>query len=219
VIEPGFVFKFFEAHRRMFYVNKRIGGKHDPSGPQSHAPRQWPTNQVTQKFCPNEPRTTLLGNPILWSLNLCLLAIFPIIVIRKLYINQREETMSNSSLEKSLHLSAGCSLFCAWALHYLPFFFMYRTLYIHHYYPAFYFSSLLSAILLDLTIKNFISQIPHQIKPLFQMSILVGIFSVMSYSYIYFSPIVYGMAGGMENQAKFDNSSYHYLHWVESWDL
>ena len=136
-----------------------------------------------------------------------------------MFNHQREEATSNSSPETSLHLSAGFSLFCAWALHYLPFFLMYRTLYIHHYYPAFYFSSLLSAILLDLTIKNFISQIPHQIKPMFQMSFLVGIFSAMAYSYIYFSPIVYGMTGGMENQAKSDNSSYHYLHWVESWDL
>ena len=219
IIEPGFLFKFFEAHRRMFYVNKRIGGgEPDPGSPESHAPRKWPTNQITQKFCPEAPRVTLLGNPVIWWLNLGLLAIFPIIAGKKAFQSQRMKIPS-TNCDVLTHLTACSYLFCAWAIHYLPFFLMYRVLYIHHYYPAFYFSSLLSGILLDLTIKSSIAEFPHQIKPMFQMSFFIGLFSAMSYSYIYFSPVVYGMSGGEENQAKLDNSSYHYLHWIHTWDL
>jgi len=218
MIEPNFIFKFIEAHYKMLYVNKRIGGVHVPGEAESHVPRKWPLNIITQKFCPTEPRITLLGNPIVWWLNLGILAIFPFIAGKRLFLSQRMESPPLASKTYN-HITASLYLFSAWAIHYIPFFFMYRVLYVHHYYPAFYFSSLLSGVFLDLTIKSIISNMPHQIKPLFQMSFLVGLFSIMSYSYIYFSPVVYGMSGNEFNQAKMENSSYHYLHWLESWDI
>ena len=219
LIDPGFLYKFIESHERMFYVNKRLGGKPDPHGPPSHDPRKWPTNEISQKFCPHEPRVTLLGNPIIWWLNLALLVMFPMMAGRSLFKQRRTESQASSGTVISSQLSAASFLFLAWAFHYLPFFMMYRTLYIHHYYPAFYFSCLLSGVLIDLGINTFILRMPHQIKPLFHLSILVGILSILTYSYLYFSPLVYGMSGGLENQAKFSNSSYHYMHWQESWDL
>ena len=38
-------------------------------------------------------------------------------------------------------------------------------------------------------------------------------------SFLYFSPTVYGMEGDEENYAKSPNSTYHYLHWIDTWDL
>merc|ERR1719325_7957 len=51
--------------------------------------------------------------------------------------------------ERETTLLAAAWLFLGWCLHYIPFWAMGRVLYVHHYYPALLFSSMLSAVLLD----------------------------------------------------------------------
>ena len=48
---------------------------------------------------------------------------------------------------------------------------------------------------------------------------MINVFGVACYSFIYLSPVVYGMTGGDENTAKLPNSTYHYLHLIDSWDV
>ena len=123
-------------------------------------------------------------------------------------------TQSNYPLVE--HFTASLLLFSLWAVNYFPFFLMFRQLYIHHYYPALYFSSLLTGVVIDWSIKSFSGLLPQQISPMFRLTFFLSFFLMLCYSFIEFSPLVYGMTGDM---AKFSNSSHHHLYWLDWWDL
>merc|ERR550525_2266926 len=91
-----------------------------------------------------------------------------------------------------VHLLACAKLLGAWAVHYLPFFFMHRILYLHHYFPAVYFSCLLTGVLADLLFRLSITRLPDQLKPLAILSFLVASLSILAYFFNLFAPLVYG---------------------------
>ena len=93
---------------------------------------------------------------------------------------------------------------------------MFRVLYIHHYFPAIYFCSLLSGVLIDWAIKTSLARLPRQILPVCELSLLLAVLSVCLASFWLFSPLLYGMTGDM---AKFSNSTYHHLYWTDWWDF
>merc|ERR1712123_258702 len=95
---------------------------------------------IAQIFSSTEPRVYLLGNPIVWWTNLAFLVLCPWVIFSVFYKTVRTENMSSKPLFTP-HFWASSWLYIIWALHYFPFFFMFRTLYVHHYYPALYFSS------------------------------------------------------------------------------
>ena len=132
----------------MLFTMKRIGVNNDPLNSQpSHQAWKWPLNLNTQKFCPNSPRVSLVGNPVIYWINLAFLLLFLVISMLKVFHSKRGDlTLESRGTSDNLLLGAG-HLFLAYVLHYLPFFKMDRQLYIHHYYPAFYFSCLLTAVL------------------------------------------------------------------------
>jgi len=211
-VAPGFLHKFLETHQMMFFINKRIGAKATYAESGGQIPIKWPFNMIAQIFSPTEPRVYLLGNPFVWWTNLAFLVFCPWVIFYKVFKTKRTTQDPNYSP----HFWAASSLYVIWALHYLPFFLMMRTLYVHHYYPALYFSSLLTGVLMDWMIKSAFTRIPEQLNPLFYSSFLVGFLSMLVYSFWYFSPVVYGMTGDV---AKHSNSSYHHLWWLEDWDI
>ena len=216
----------------MIFTMKRIGIHNDPlqSAP-SHLAWKWPLNLNTQKFCPSSPRVSLVGNPLVYWTNLLFLALFTVIFLVKAFHSSRDSQTPPSPL-----LAGAGKMFLAYLLHYLPFFKLDRQLYIHHYYPALYFSCLLSA-----TTIEYICSIIEQKKSYVRVSqfsqsdsqsyynryfqtvglwlFLFSFLALLVSSFLYFSPTVYGMEGNEENFAKLPNSTYHYLHWSEAWDL
>ena len=56
--------------------------------------------------------------------------------------------------EREKTLGAAAWLFLGWALHYIPFWTMGRVLYVHHYYPALLFSSMLTGVLIDYLLEK-----------------------------------------------------------------
>lgn len=120
----------------------------------------------------------------------------------------------------SPHMNASILLLSGWSLHYLPFYLMARVLYIHHYYPAVYFSSLMSGVVLDMIIRQILRLVPHQVRPVLLSGVVVTISIGVMIIFSMFSPLVYGMSGSLTNDvARFSNSSYHHLYWIESWDF
>ena len=216
-IKMGFWEKFFESHKMMFWLNSKIGTGGEPGkwlNMGEQIPIKWPFNLISQVFSFKEPRTYLLGNPRIWAINLVVLVVFPIMVISK--IIQSRESSADKKKEDDKHFSASLLLFSLWAVNYFPFFLMFRQLYIHHYYPALYFSSLLTGVVIDWSIKSFSHLLPQQISPMFRLTFFVTFFLMLCYSFIEFNPLVYGMTGDM---AKFSNSTYHHLYWLDWWDL
>ena len=217
-MKMGFWEKFFESHKMMFWLNSKIGTGGDPGkwlDMGGQIPIKWPFNLVNQVFSPKEPRTYLLGNPRIWAINLLVLVIFPMLALTRI-IQSRESVVHKKEQDEDKHFSASLQLFCLWMVNYFPFFMMFRVLYIHHYYPALYFSSLLTGVVMDWSIKSFSGLLPQQISPMFRLTFFVSFFVLLLNSFIEFSPLVYGMHGDM---AKFSNSSYHHLYWLDWWDF
>lgn len=100
-------------------------------------------------------------------------------------------------------LFVGKTLFLGWALHYLPFFIMGRVTYLHHYFPALYFSILMVPFLLD----HFTASMSSR-----SQWIIYGIFfAAVILVFIYFAPVAYGMEGPITN--------YSGRRWLKSWNL
>ena len=107
-------------------------------------------------------------------------------------------------------------LFLGWCLHYIPFWTMGRVLYVHHYYPALLFSSMLSAVLLDYILGVIRRMLPETLSTTLIHTAMGLVVAGCWYSFYIFSPLVYGMQG---EYARESNSSIHYLHWMDTWEF
>lgn len=75
-------------------------------------------------------------------------------------------------------------LVMGWALHYFPFFVMQRQLFLHHYFPALYFSILAACAVFDLVTSTLGPRRRIQIAAFFMV--------VAIWNYAHFSPLAYG---------------------------
>ena len=94
-------------------------------------------------------------------------------------------------------------LVMGWALHYLPFFLMSRQLFLHHYFPALYFSILTFASVFDLVTSS--------LRPRLRLQVAGGIAVVAIWSYLYFSPLAYGNQWTRRQCEK--------AKWLKTWDF
>ncbi|KAF9106200.1 Protein O-mannosyltransferase 2 [Mortierella sp. GBA35] len=191
-------------------------------------PSQWPFLAIglrMNKWTDNSLKIYLLGNPIVWwsgtvSLAAFLLTLAYYTISRSrhqlhehhqqppLQIQQSTNTntkKSMSSQEWDRFLFAGKVTVGGWFLHYLPFLIMGRVMYLHHYFPALYFTILLCAYLFD----NFLSRTQNRLLKVFVWSIA---YSAVTLAFIWFWPASYGIHGpaaeSMTNRQ-----------WCAAWDI
>jgi dolichyl-phosphate-mannose-protein mannosyltransferase len=94
-------------------------------------------------------------------------------------------------------------LYLGWVVHYIPFFFMKRELYLHHYLPAFYFAVLLFTMFFDLAISGLSRSRKMLASALVIMLIL--------WSFSKFSPLTFG--------SPMSDSQCKSLRWKKKWDI
>lgn len=132
----------------------------------------------------------MFGNPLIWYFSTLCVILSPIILLGKV-IYRRRQLKSPSKRDFFLvFLSFG-----GWATHYLPFFFIGRVLYFHHYFPALFFAIL--------SIGFVLNHLPRRFLELF---VVTSIFV-----YFYFSTLTYGIVGPA--------SSIENKKWIKSWDF
>lgn len=78
-----------------------------------------------------------------------------------------------------------------------------RVTYLHHYFPALYFTVLMFAFLMDHYTR-------HSSKSV-QYAVFIPIYSVVILTFIHFAPISFGMEGPISN--------YESLVWRKTWDI
>lgn len=90
-----------------------------------------------------------------------------------------------------------------WAMHYLPFWAMHRQLFLHHYFPALYFSILLSASLFDFATSA--------LRPRFRLQVAGAVIVIAMLVYTRYTPITYAgeWTGGSCESARL----------LKSWDF
>jgi dolichyl-phosphate-mannose-protein mannosyltransferase len=93
-----------------------------------------------------------------------------------------------SSTAASRHFHNGTGMFfLAWATHYLPFFLMSRSLFLHHYLPSLIYSFLITASLFDFAFKRF--KLQKWTRLLIVSCVILSSFAV----FVFYAPTTYGL--------------------------
>ncbi|XP_052503355.1 protein O-mannosyl-transferase 2 isoform X1 [Budorcas taxicolor] len=184
-------------------------------------PWHWPINFQGLRFSgvnDTDFRVYLLGNPVIWWLNLLSIAlyilsasIFAVAVQRGAHLPVKVEGLSQ------VLLRGGGQLLFGWMMHYFPFFLMGRVLYFHHYFPAMLFSSMLTGLLWDTLLRLCAWSLASY--PLARCMHVLGILTLLlgtAYSFYLFHPLAYGMVGPLAQDPRSPMAG---LRWLESWDF
>lgn len=164
---------------------------------------QWPILHVGLRMCgwdDNIVKYFLLGNPLVYWGSTASLGALGLLVVWYLVRWQRGYDELKPADIDHIHYS-GLYPAIGWALHYLPFIAMARVTYVHHYYPALYFSILTLGFMVDWTNRN-------QARAV-QIVVYGILYAATIGLYILFMPISWGMVGPSKN--------YSYLRWFETW--
>ncbi|KAM4852879.1 protein O-mannosyl-transferase 2 isoform 2-T2 [Thomomys bottae] len=150
VLQPSFPEILLESHMIMILGNSGLKPKDNEF---TSKPWHWPINYQGLRFSganDTDFRVYLLGNPVVWWLNLVSIALYLVLGSTAAIAMQRGVQLP-TELEGQIQvlLRGGGQMLLGWMLHYFPFFLMGRILYFHHYFPAMLFSTMLTGILWD----------------------------------------------------------------------
>ncbi|KAL1609193.1 Dolichyl-phosphate-mannose--protein mannosyltransferase 4 [Nothophoma quercina] len=143
----GFLRKWIELQRAMFYHNNALTSSH----PYASQPISWPFLLRGVSFWThNDTREQIyfLGNPVGWWLASSLLAVFAGIIGADQLALRRGMDALDDRTRSRLYNSTGF-FFLTWAAHYVPFYIMGRQLFLHHYLPAHLASCLVTGALVE----------------------------------------------------------------------
>ncbi|XP_077319734.1 protein O-mannosyl-transferase 2 [Lithobates pipiens] len=217
ILKPSFLEILLESHVVMVRANSGLKPKeHEVTS----KPWHWPINFQGLRFSgvnATDTRVYLLGNPVIWWLNLACLGVYALLVVWAAVSLQRGLCLSDPVKESyTLLLESGGPLLLGWLLHYCPFYFMGRVLYYHHYFPALLFSCMLTAltlsVLLKLSAHLWCPSQPHSVYTT-GMTLLI---LILIYSFYLFQPLSYGMEGPLADE---QDSPMSGLRWMDSWEF
>ncbi|XP_013168481.1 PREDICTED: dolichyl-phosphate-mannose--protein mannosyltransferase 4 [Papilio xuthus] len=210
VTQLSFWAKFMELQYKMI--------AHAPDAPSGHMfasePTEWPvlSRSIAYWLSPHSnAQIHLIGNIVTWyagTLSVLLYSAF-----LALYAIRQRRLCEDLPLQSSHQFyNAGCILFFGYWLHYLPYFFVDRTLFLHHYLPAYMFKILLLAYVIDHV--YFVLQLREKTRALNNVFI-IGITVWLAYvllTFIKFSVLSYGNTDLNENDLM-------NLRWKDTWDF
>ncbi|KAK2162575.1 hypothetical protein LSH36_96g06009 [Paralvinella palmiformis] len=212
VYAPTFIEKLIESHAVMMQGNKNLKPK---EGEVTSRPWQWPLNYKGQPFSGSEYRVYLLGNPVIWWLNLFIMIVFSLFGV--VLLTQRQRYPRQQLSDNSYNMLCSCFwLLLGWLFHYLPFWTMTRILYFHHYFPAFLYNSMITGIFIDYFLKTGSQHLRRFNDHILYIASLSAVLLIIIYSFILFNPLSYGMVGP---DSKHVDSFYTHLRWLDTWDI
>ncbi|KAI8142811.1 glycosyltransferase family 39 protein [Fennellomyces sp. T-0311] len=201
----SFLSNFVHLNAAMWRSNNALIPDPDKDDKLASTPSQWPLVSVGLRMCGWDDRKVkffLLGNPIVWWSSFAALWVFVLTAITY-NCRMRRQIQDLSQSQWDRFLMVGKTLFAGWFLHYVPFFIMGRVTYLHHYFPALYFSILMVPFLLD----HFTTGASTS-----RRAVVFGIvFVAVVASFIHFSPIAFGMRGPA--------TQYSSRRWFRKWAL
>ncbi|CAG8440221.1 3055_t:CDS:10 [Diversispora eburnea] len=216
--------KFFELQRLMISHNSGLTKPH----PYSSGPINWPFLVRGISFWTlgdKKQQIYLLGNPFTWWISIGSIAVLVGVVAADLISRRRGVQPIPDPVRNRLYNSAGF-FSMAWLFHYVPFFLMGRSLFLHHYLPGLICSYLVAAAVFQFM---FISSINYPVSvglPYKSTSKIVlkakvdyiakicctVLLSIAGIMFIYFAPMTYGTPG-------LEPDDISHRQWLETWDF
>lgn len=217
VLKPNFLEILLESHIVMIRGNSGLKPKDNEV---NSKPWHWPINYQGLRFSGvnhTDYRVYLLGNPVVWWINLASLGLYLIMVAVAAVTLKRGFSLSQRRMEHcSVLMTGGGPLLLGWVLHYAPFFIMGRVLYYHHYFPAMLFNSMLTGITLDTLFKSWDLLLHPPYCDWLQRAGQAALLCSVLYSFYLFHPLSYGMTGPLAHQP---GSTMAGLKWMDSWEF
>lgn len=184
--------KLWEYHIVMWRVNAGLSGKKHPY---ASTPESWPfltrgINYFSQRLAPggkssDEPglHIYLIGNPAIYIA--ALITIIIVVTSKGLYliIALNPFKIPDQKTTQEIYHRSSFRFLMGWVVHYFPFFWMTRELYLHHYLVPLYFSVLLFAQFAEYQVSQ-----RRWVGYASLASIVVG----SIYYFIKLSPVIYG---------------------------
>ncbi|KAJ7345034.1 hypothetical protein JRQ81_000984 [Phrynocephalus forsythii] len=218
VLKPSFPEILLESHMVMIRGNSGLKPKENEV---TSKPWHWPINYQGLRFSginDTDYRVYLLGNPVIWWMNLITIGLYVIMATFLSMALKRGVQLRAEHKELSdVLLHGGGQIMLGWLLHYFPFFMMGRVLYFHHYFPAMLFSTMLTGITWDVFLK-FCAGPPstsNQRRKVYNYGMVLLLLLIM-YSFYLFCPLSYGMVGPLASDP---NSPMAGLRWLETWEF
>ena len=193
--------KYIELQKAIIRLNSKLIDNH----PFKSQPISWPFVIRGISFWDKgrDARIYMLGNIFAWYISLIGTLVYCGVAIKELYRARRG--ISDGVKSRQLIKRTGF-LLLAWAWHYLPFFTMVRTLYLHHYLPAYVMSTMIAGS----TVDYMLNQYRGRRSRLFIYALLASSSLVIVWTFFYFSPIIYG--------SFLKSADMNLKKWVSTWD-
>lgn len=202
--------KFIELQYKMI--------SHAPDAPQGHMfasePSEWPllVRSIAYWLSPtSNAQIHLIGNLITWYTgSICVLVYGGLLALYAIRQRRAYTDLPPTALQR--FYEAGYILFLGYWIHYLPYFFMDRTLFLHHYLPAYIFKIMLLCYIIDHTyyIIQSVDRLRSMTNP-FILCIVVWLAYIVI-TFKKFSVLNYGTSDLTEH----DLLS---LRWKDTWDF
>jgi len=202
--------KFFELQFKMLITNQENVQNHNFASD----PTEWPflTRGIAYFIAKDSNNQVhLMGNIVIWyTASSCLLIYSALLVF---YLLRRRRLCFDIEEEEWLKFcQAGEVLLVGYLLHYLPFFFYDRTLFLHHYLPAYIYKLMISSYLLS-HLHYLVSKVtPSKIVQTVMKVVLVTWCLAAVYVFIKFSVLCYA-------HKPLSSDDVRSLRWKETWDL
>ncbi|XP_063043495.1 protein O-mannosyl-transferase 1 [Engraulis encrasicolus] len=202
----SFISRFLELQWRMLSIKVE-----ESEHKYSSSPAEWITMDTNIAYWLH-PSTNaqihLIGNFVTWTLANIALVIYSLLFLVHLLRRRRKiQDISEESWRQIVESGAVCV--GGWAVNYLPFFTMGKTLFLYHYLPALTFQILLIPIVLDHIHSHILRS--HSQRRAFR-AVILAVLCAVFVAYYSMSPFTYGHVEMTPDQlAK--------LRWKDSWDI
>lgn len=203
----SFFEKFTELHSAMVSSNSRLSDDH----PFKSTPGQWPfvIRGIAFWDRTKQARIYLLGNVVSWYTALFATVALSVSLAKEAFL-WRRGLSPRAEQQTFRYLKQGGFILMAYGLHYFPFFTMSRSLYLHHYLPAFMLSCMATAVLFDHGLKQVQPKQSNAVTAWILKALAVVLSIACIWVFKYFAPITYGTDISTEDLNK--------QKWVSTWD-
>ncbi|XP_056394553.1 protein O-mannosyl-transferase 1 isoform X2 [Hyla sarda] len=202
----SFMARFWELQWKMLTMRSE-----SPEHKYCSSPIDWVTLDTSIAYWLH-PRTTaqiqLLGNPVIWYSANAGAILYSVLFLFYLLRRQRRICDIAPGTWRCLHLT-GTLFLGGWAVNYLPFFLMEKTLFLYHYLPALTLKILLLPPVLEHVHRHLIRSDPLQNT--FSALLLVWISSVVL-TFSKLCPLTYGQPALAPQELRS-------LRWKDTWDI
>lgn len=203
--------KLLELQAKMLTQTKTV-----PSHMYSSMPHEWPLMDKGIAYwldSESSAQIYLLGNVLIWYTATA--GIFFYAVLLAFYAVRRQRLCFDiSEAEWQRFLIAGDTFFVGYLMHYLPYFFVDRTLFLHNYLPAFVFKLLLLCFVIehvDYLLRIICTGRGVHIVRLYRLAIVLWLLAVLAI-FVKFMPFSYGARKMTTNEVRD-------LRWKDTWDF